>query len=85
MIAAPAPSSRRIFDWQSSTLAERVADLVNAPATQDPGSRTASITSVLPAYLTPAAAVANLAPLMTGSVGKLAGAKGETDVILATI
>merc|ERR1711938_377568 len=80
-IAAPSSLSAPILAWQSSTLAERVAERVNTPATVLPGARSASITSVRPSYRTPAAAEAKRTPSITGRSGKAAGARGETDVI----
>ena len=84
MIAAPSSLSEPILAWQSSTLAERVAERVKTPATTEPGSRRVSITSVRPAYRTPAATEAKRTPSITGRSGNAAGARGETDVILAT-
>ena len=63
---------------------ERVEDLVNVPAITLPAQSSASITSVRPAYLTPAACVANVTPSITGRFGNPpAGASGDTDSILA--
>ena len=57
---------------------DRVADRVNTPAKTLFGANTASITSGRSAYFTPAAAVANVTPSMTGRSGNRAGARGET-------
>src|SRR5262245_53081426 len=60
-----------------STGAELVLDLVSTPATVVPGSSTANIRSVRPAYRMPAAQVANRTPATCGISGSRSGAKGE--------
>ena len=52
-------------------------EVVKTPAIEAPGATRASITSVRPAYLTPAAAEANSTPAISGRSGNFAGASGE--------
>ena len=61
-----------------STGADGHFDWVNTPAMTLPSSSSASSTSVRPAYLMPAAAVASLTPAIAGMSGTLVGARGET-------
>ena len=85
MIAAPAVASAlpRNLASQSRTEAERVVERVKVPASTDPGARRANITSARFTYFTPASALANSTPSMTGSAGKWSGASGETDLAAA--
>ena len=77
MIAAGPFDGAANLRWQSSTLADRVAEVVNTPATLVPSAIIANITSSRFAYFTPAVVAAKVTPSMTGRSGNAAGARSE--------
>ena len=72
-----------IFERHQSTGAEGHLEVVKTPAACVPLSINASMTSVRPAYLMPAAAVAKRTPSIAGKCANSFGASGETGAAAA--
>src|SRR6185312_5436689 len=68
-----------------STGADGHLERVKTPATVVPWSNNTNSTSVRPAYLIPAAAVARRTPAIAGMVGVDFGARGETGEVMGSL